>query len=289
MDVPKLSEKLDLLFKYDSFITSRSDLAGELGVEPSTITKWEKGSYEYTKNAGRVAGRPNLTREPNRIPDRHVQKFLSLFNLQLSWLKEADIKNFESWFLFISVPRTPWQTLLLHAEASEALKLKRSPGRKRATRLNYESNIELPTDKPLHPGERVYIELNLDDRWNRSTPEEALAYVIILWTAGLTIRCLCPSDSPVAPDYQLMTRRTLLPVNPEKNCLRVESIPGEHTIIALITGRPFADSNYEELKREKLTDSSPVLNTLAQSLLIRPKETWQCLKSDFLVQPKNMD
>jgi len=279
MDVPKLGEKLELLFRFDRVITTKQALADAMGLKLPAITRWVTGRYEFRY-------RNEEPHDSNRIPDKHVGKFLRLFGLQKSWLEETDMEVFESHLLTRTVERTAWENLLLRAEASGGLRLKRRPARRRRTRLGYQSPAEVPQGGPFHYYERVYVELELEDRWVVNAKEgEPLAYTVILWTSGHTARCLCPSDDPAAPDYRLTERRTLLPSAAPEACVQVWPITGLHSVIALITKQPFSDVIYEELKREWPADLSPVLEKMAESVLRRPEESWQCLRLDYLVEP----
>lgn len=279
MDVPKLGEKLELLFRYDSVITTKQALAEELGLKPPAITRWVTGRRDFVRYDEEPA-------DKERIPDSHVGKFVRLFGLQLSWLAETDLSVFESHLLERTVQRTAWENLLLQAEASGGLRLKRRPARRRRTRLGYQSPVELPQDGPFYYYDQVYVELELEDRWVvNAKPNEPLAYVVILWLSGPNARCLCPSDNVTDPDYRLTERRTRLPTAAPEVCLHVWPITGLHSVIALLTKQPFSDLIYEELKREWPVDLSPVLETMARSVLKRSAESWQCLRLDYLVEP----
>lgn len=280
MDVPKLGEKLELLFRYDSVITTKQALAEEMELEPPAITRWVTGRRDF---------RRTYDEEPydsNRIPDKYVGKFLRLFGLQKSWLEETDMAVFESHLLERTVQRTAWENLLLRAETSEGLRLKRRPVRRRKTRLGYQNPVEVPQGGPFYYYEQVYVELELEDRWVVNEEQvKPLAHAVILWASGSSTRCLCPSNNPTAPDYRLHERRTRLPATAPEVCLFVWPISGLNSVIALITQQPFSDLIYEELKREPPAALSPVLERLAESLLKRPEESWQCLRLDYLVEP----
>jgi len=275
MDVPKLGEKLALLLRYDNAVTTKQALARKMGYKSSAnITRWVTGRREFG------------CYDKNRIPDSHVEKFVSLFRLQQSWLEETDLAVFESHLRERAVQRTAWENLLLRAEASSGLRLKRRPARRRRTRLGYQSSVELPQGGPFHYYEQVYVELEVEDRWVVNAKEgEPLAYAVILWASGSNARCLCPSDEPAAPDYRLTERCTRLPSAAPEVCLHVWPITGLHSVIALITKQPFSEVIYEEVKRKWPVDLSPVLEKMAQSVLERAAESWQCLRLDFLVEP----
>lgn len=275
MDVPKLGEKLELLFRHDTAITTKSALAKMIGVKPSAITRWVTGRREFD------------CYDKNRIPDSHLEKFARLFDLQLSWLREPDLGIFESYLRQRTVHRTAWENLLLGAHLSEALKLKRKPEGRRKTRLGYQSVGEVPQGEPFHYYEPVYIELDLEARWAVNTyPGEPLAYVVVIWTFGYHAHCLCPSDAPKAPDYRLTELRMRLPTAAPSDCLHVWPFTGLHSVLALITKQPFSDSIYAELRRQWPVDLSPVLETIARSVMDeRLVETWQLLRLDFMVEP----
>lgn len=279
MDVPKLSEKLDLLFRYDRVITTKQALAEAMGVAPPAITRWVTGRRDFSHTHGEEPY------DSNRIPDKHVGKFIRLFGLQKSWLEETDMSVFESYLLERTVQRSAWENLLLRAETSEGLRLKRMPTRRRRTRLGYQNPVEVAQGGPFYYYEQVYVELELEDRWVADAKQVGpLAHAVILWVSGSGTLCLCPSDNPTAPDYRLGERRTCLPAAAPEVCLFVWPIPGLNSVIALITRQPFSDLIYGELKRELPADLSPVLERVAESLLKRPEETWQCLRLDYLVE-----
>lgn len=275
MDVPKLGEKLDLLLRYDNVVTTKQALARKMGYKSSaTITRWVTGRREFDSY------------DKERIPDSKLEEFVRLFGLQQSWLEETDLAVFESHLRERTVRRTAWENLLLRAEASGSLRLRRKPPRRRRTRLGYPSADEVPQGGPFHYYEHVYVELELGERWAADAePGEPLAYAVILWASGPNARCLCPSDQPETPDYRLTERLTRLPAAAPSVCLHVWPITGLHSVIALITEQPFSDSIYAELKRKWPVDLSPVLETMARSVLERPEEGWQCLRLDFLVEP----
>src|ERR1700727_987751 len=73
--VPDLSRKLDLLLRYDHKLTTRTALAGALGIAPSQISKWQGGgSYDGSQGM---------------VPGHHFSRLVGFFDIDADWLHQT--------------------------------------------------------------------------------------------------------------------------------------------------------------------------------------------------------
>lgn len=274
--VPYLSKKLDLLLRFDNVLTTRKDLAREMGLSSQVpISRWQ--SATDTTNA-------------DEIPLHHFKRLLEIFDVSEQWMA-SDLENPDEPLdrltsrleavLRSRTVRSVWQSLFLEAEIDDLLSVHRLPGKFRS--LRPEDHPDDFTGDRFFIDERVYIELTVETPW-RPESGKPLAFLTLLIIDGSQITCLCPSVWNGFPPHEVSNSRITAPSEPSKRALVVTGPTGIQSAIAILTKEPLPKALCDELTRPDHPDLRDCLARVSQELQFRPRDSWRCLKQHYYVE-----
>lgn len=275
--VPFLQHKIDILLRYDSSIKTRTDLANELGIHQSQISKWQSGG-DWGPKAG------------NRIPNVHFDRILGLFRVSREWMeaeKEPD-EPIEEWIRKLGIvlrgrpPRSEWQSLVLEAQVSDMISIRKHARFRGFVRDTIPEGF---IGDNFFIDERIFIEVRPEVSWEN--PEgEPEAYLVMLTIERGQITCICPSEW-YATDFRITGgQKITIPKNAPHDMLKVTGPVGVHSLIAIVTKEPFSSEIYSELMRPDHPDLRDCVARVSIELAERPSAEWQCFKKIYYIDEK---
>ena len=276
--IPHLSKKLDLLFGHDPDVRTQEDLAKQLNIDPSQISRWKSGGDYGEKRAGKV-------------PGHHVDQMSEIFKVSAEWLRgDKQDDETEGQYharlkseLRACEPRSEWQKLFMEAEVSGLLSVRRANAKGSFRGLAPEDRPDGFLGKSFHVGERVYVELKLSPPWE-SRGGGPLAHVVLLMMDGARITCLWPSEMFGSPAHEVAAPRVTIPKDAPVRALKVTEPIGVQSLFAVLTSEPLPSALVGELMSLGHPDLRPCLARMTTELQGRPAGEWYCLKQLYYVE-----
>lgn len=281
--VPHLKEKLSLLLRYDPVLTTRLDLARELKIDSSVISKWQSGG-DYPDDYA------------NTVPLPHFNRIMELFNVSADWMLSADSPDEKNpdysprleTMLRLRKPRPGWQNLFLETEISNLLAIKRSAERPALPAsfrgLAFEGHPADFLGECFLTDERVYVQLAVATPWQRQN-EGTIAHLVLFVIDSAGISCICPSAG-FDVSHEITQPQVTIPADPER-ALKVTLPPGVQSLFAILTKDPLPTELYSELMRSDHPDLADCLARVIVELRTRLSGDWVCLKQHYYVQQRS--
>ena len=196
MKIPRISEKLKLLFLHSSTIRKQKQLADYLQVSPSTIVNW--------KNSG-------------GIDDSYIGPICAMFNVTPRSLKLEDEAALTAELESNLTRQSFWD--LLRARAVEGPNISIKSTEYRSAEFEHQSHNRKDT-------------FRLGDEFEIVVDKPTRCRCVVLIQDQTQVRCLCPSAA--VPDMGAERERLVIPDPKQGFILRFSGQSGPHVVYALL-------------------------------------------------------
>lgn len=265
MEIPDLTQKIDLLLLHHSSVRTRTALAGHLGVHPSNISLWQNGDGGHYL--------------PDLMPDKHVVPFCELFDIEKDWLSLKDIEHFAALLIQNRRSHSAWQALLAHGVKGNAMAMHPAGPTNLQHRAMFMAEFEAMRERTFVQFQNTYISVDLE-KLDPSLGQFPLYLTLI--AVGSGFRCLCPSPYISEPLPRIDGPKVTVPLGaPSKYLILQEA--GCQYLAGILTRQPMSEGVVADLKRAQPFDLQPTLEAMAKSLLQAPESSWRLLFWDYMV------